>query len=99
MTVIASLGGQTIASSDDTVVVEGNHYFPLDDVHAEHFTKTRMHTLCPWKGVASYWTVEAGGVRAQNAAWTYRHASPLARRIRNRVAFQGAVEIRKVSAA
>jgi len=99
MTVIASLGGLTIARSDDTVVVEGNHYFPLDDVHTEYLKKSRRHTLCPWKGVASYWTVEAGGVRAQNAAWTYRHPSPLARRIRSRVAFYGPVEIRKVPAA
>ena len=76
-----------IAESDDTVVVEGNHYFPLDSVRAEVLQASRTKSLCPWKGVASYYSVEAGGVTGRNAAWTDRHPSPLARRIKNRVAF------------
>lgn len=83
----AVFNGQVIASSDHTVLGEGNHYFPLDSVRAEVLQASRTKSLCPWKGVASYYSVEAGGVTGRNAAWTYRHPSPLARRIKNRVAF------------
>ncbi len=93
MTVVAILGGQTIARSDDTVIVEGSHYFPIDDVRTELLVETRHRTLCPWKGVASYWTVEADGVVAERGAWTYRHPSPFARRIRGRVAFWNGVQV------
>lgn len=93
MTIIATLGGHTIARSEDTVVVEGNHYFPIDDVRHELLVETRHRTLCPWKGVASYWTVEADGMVADHGAWTYRRPSPLARRIRGRVAFGNGVAV------
>lgn len=89
----AVFNGQVIASSDATVVVEGNHYFPAEAVHDEFLTPSRMKSVCPWKGVASYYTVEVGGVRDANAAWTYRHPSPLARRIKNHVAFWGDVRV------
>lgn len=89
----AVFNGQVIASSDDTVLVEGNHYFPLDSVRPESLRKSRMKSLCPWKGVASYYTVEVGGVTGRDAAWTYRHPSPLARRIKNRIAFWGPVQV------
>lgn len=95
MTVIATLNGIEIARTDDAVVVEGNHYFPLADVRIDLLEPTSRKTLCPWKGVASYWTVEAGGVRAEHAAWTYRRPSPLARRIKGRVAFWNGVEVRR----
>ena len=87
----AVFNGQVIASSDDTVLVEGNHYFPLDSVRPQVLRASRTKSLCPWKGVASYYTVEAGGATGRDAAWTYRHPSPLARRIKNRVAFWGPV--------
>ena len=90
---IATLGGQTIASSDDTVVVEGNHYFPIDDVNTERLVQTRRRTLCPWKGMATYWTVVADGVTAEHGAWTYLRPSPFARRIRGRVAFWNGVQV------
>jgi uncharacterized protein (DUF427 family) len=89
----AVFNGQVIARSDATVVVEGNHYFPPEAVQPEFLQRTWMKSLCPWKGVASYYTVEVDGVRDANAAWTYRHPSPLARRIKNHVAFWGRVRV------
>jgi uncharacterized protein (DUF427 family) len=89
----AVFNGQVIARSDATVVVEGNHYFPAETVQDEFLTRSRMKSVCPWKGIASYYTVEVGGVRDANAGWTYRHPSPLARRIKNHVAFWGDVRV------
>lgn len=89
----AIFNGQVIARSDATVVVEGNRYFPPEAVNPEFLHRTRMKSLCPWKGVASYYTVEADGARDANAAWTYRHPSPLARRIKNHIAFWGDVVV------
>lgn len=83
-----------VARSDNTVRIEGNVYFPPDSVQWQHLTATRSRSLCFWKGVAGYFTVEAGGVKSRNAAWTYRHPSPLARRIKDHVAFWNGVEVR-----
>ncbi|WP_353649974.1 DUF427 domain-containing protein [Nakamurella sp. A5-74] len=94
----ATYEGRVIARSKDTVVVEGNHYFPLSDVDEQYLTATRSKSLCPWKGVASYYTVQVDGSASRNAAWTYRHPSPLARRIKNRVAFWGDVAVRDAGA-
>ncbi len=91
----AVLGGEVIARSEAMVVVEGNHYFPPDSVRHGALVKTRMKSLCPWKGMATYFTVEAGGASVRNAAWTYRHPSPLARRIKNHVAFYPTVQVRR----
>lgn len=85
--------GDVIAESDDVVRVEGNAYFPLDAVRADVLQRSRAKTVCPWKGVASYYSVEVDGLQARNVAWTYRHPSPFARRIKNRVAFGPFVEI------
>lgn len=82
-----------IARSDDTIVVEGNHYFPLDSVDPDALSPSRMKSLCPWKGLASYYHVETGAVRSPNSAWTYRHPYPWIRKIRNRVAFWNGVEV------
>ena len=89
----AVFNGQVIARSDATVVVEGNRYFPAEALRPEFLKGTRMKSLCPWKGVASYYTVEVDGVRDANAAWTYRHPSPLACRIKNHTAFWGDVVV------
>lgn len=89
----AIFNGQVIGASDHTVVVEGNHYFPPDAVEQRFLRRSWMKSLCPWKGIASYYTVEVDGVRDANAAWTYRHPSPLARRIKNHIAFWGNVEV------
>lgn len=92
----ATLAGQVVARSEDTVVVEGNHYFPLESVTAGVLARTQRKSLCPWKGVASYYTVNAGEVVLDNAGWTYRHPFPLARRIKNRVAFYPSVDVHEV---
>ena len=73
--------------------VEGNHYFPLDAVTPGVLTPTATRSLCFWKGVAGYFTVEVDGVAERDAAWTYRHPSPFARRIKGRVAFWGPVDV------
>lgn len=83
----------TIARSDDVVLLEGNHYFPADAVDCEHLRGSRAKSFCFWKGVASYYHVEAGGRTAPRAAWTYRHPSPLARKIKGRIAFWGDVQV------
>jgi uncharacterized protein (DUF427 family) len=85
--------GTVIAESDDTKVVEGNHYFPLESVDERYLRPTLMRSLCFWKGIASYYTLEVGGERNRNAASTYRHPFPWVRKIRDHVAFWNGVEI------
>lgn len=82
--------GVTVAQTDDTVVVEGNHYFPLRSVDETRLQKSQMKTLCPWKGLASYYHLEVDGKRIRNAVWTYRHPYPWVRKIKARVAFSPA---------
>ncbi|MEP6981272.1 MAG: DUF427 domain-containing protein [Nakamurella sp.] len=84
---------RVIATSDRTVVVEGNHYFPLESVEPGILRPSPTKSLCPWKGVAGYYSVEVDGVTEKDAAWTYRHPSPFARRIKNHVAFWGSVTV------
>ncbi len=97
MTVRAVFNGTVIAESDDTVVVEGNHYFPAESLHREYFTGSSTHTVCPWKGIASYYTVTVDGVANPDAAWFYSHPTPLARKVKNRVAFWRGVDVRVVA--
>lgn len=85
--------GTVLAESDDTVVVEGNHYFPEESLNKEFFRESSHHSLCPWKGMASYYTVEVEGERNEDAAWYYPRPSPLARKIKGRVAFWNGVRI------
>lgn len=92
-TYVASLNDTVIARSDQTVVIEGNRYFPPGSIVEEHFTRTKMKSLCLWKGIASYYTLTVNDVRQRNAAWTYRHPSPLARTIKNHVAFWDTVSV------
>lgn len=92
----AVFSGVVIAESDDTIVVEGNHYFPEESLNQEFFTPTGSHTICPWKGVASYYSVDVDGVTSADAAWYYPKPSPLARRVKGRVAFWRGVEVRPV---
>ena len=82
----ATLNGTVIASSDDTVVVEGNHYFPLDSVTAE-LVPSSTTSVCPWKGTASYYTVTAGDATSTDAAWYYPAPKDAAAEIKDRVAF------------
>jgi uncharacterized protein (DUF427 family) len=83
----ASFAGATVAKANHTVVMEGNHYFPPDSLNTQYFEPTGYHSLCPWKGIATYYSVIVGDQRYKNAAWTYRHPSPWARRIKDHVAF------------
>ncbi|MGI8867356.1 MAG: DUF427 domain-containing protein [Mycobacteriales bacterium] len=92
----AVFNGQVIADSDDVVLLEGNVYFPLAAVRGDVLRRSRAKSLCFWKGIASYYTVEVGGARTRAAAWTYRHPSPLARSIKDRVAFWGGVQVSAV---
>jgi uncharacterized protein (DUF427 family) len=92
-TVRAIWNGVVIAESDDTVVVEGNHYFPPESLRTEYFTASGTHTLCPWKGIASYYTLSVGGLRNPDAAWYYPRPTPLARKVKDRVAFWRGVRV------
>ncbi len=82
-----------IADSDDTVVVEGNHYFPADSVRREHVEPSQRTSLCPWKGTASYYDVVVGDERAPGAAWYYPETRHTADHIRGRVAFWKGVRV------
>ena len=85
----------TLAESDRTVVVEGNHYFPSESVSWEHLRATRRRSLCPWKGIARYYTAATADGENRNAAWSYHHPYPWIRKIRGHVAFWNGVEIRR----
>ncbi len=84
---------QVIAESDDTVVVEGNHYFPADSINKEFFKESDTHSVCPWKGQANYYTVEVAGQENADAAWYYPEASELAKNIEGYVAFWKGVKV------
>ncbi|WP_329571435.1 DUF427 domain-containing protein [Kitasatospora sp. NBC_01266] len=86
--------GQLIAESDDTVVVEQNHYFPLSAVRPEYLADSSSTTFCPWKGTANYYTLVVDGERNEDAVWYYADPSPEAEQIRGRVAFWHGVEVR-----
>ena len=80
--------GRVVAESDATVRVEGNQYFRRrGSVDANVLEPSWLKSLCYWKGVASYYTLDTGVAKERNAAWTYRHPSPFARRIKNHIAF------------
>jgi uncharacterized protein (DUF427 family) len=85
--------GAVVADSDQTILVEGNHYFPEDAVNWEHFASSNSMTICAWKGMASYYHLTVDGVTNPNAAWQYRHPLPLARKVKNRVAFWHGVRV------
>ena len=89
----ATWNGAVIAESDDTVVVEGNHYFPADAVDRSVLRPSATHTVCPWKGTASYYTVEVDGETNPDAAWYYPDPKPAATQIKDRVAFWKGVEV------
>ena len=89
----ATVNGTVVAQSDDTVMVEGNHYFPPESVNMEFFESIDRTTVCPWKGVASYYDVVVGGERIGGAAWTYRDPSDAAANIKDHVAFYPAVSV------
>jgi uncharacterized protein (DUF427 family) len=82
-----------IAESDSTVVVEGNHYFPLEAVKKEYLRESATHTTCPWKGLASYYTLEVDGKQNHDAAWYYPQPKDAAKQITGYVAFWRGVKV------
>lgn len=86
---------QVIAESEDIIDVEGNAYFPVDSVKKEFLMQSDTHTVCHWKGSASYYTLKVDGESNEDAAWFYPEPRPLADGIKGRVAFWKGVEINK----
>lgn len=82
-----------LAESDDTIVIEGNHYFPPDAIKKSFFEGSSHHTRCPWKGEASYYTVVVNGDRNRNAAWYYPEPKDAAAEIKDYVAFWNGVKV------
>ncbi len=89
----ATLNGVVIAQSDETVMVEGNHYFPPASVNREYFTDNPKTTVCPWKGTASYFDVTVDGQTSPATAWTYPAPKDAAAEIVDHVAFWGDVKV------
>ncbi len=91
----AIYNGKVIAESDETIVVEGNHYFPADSIKKEYFEESETNTVCGWKGTASYYSVVVGNEKNEDAAWYYPQAKDEAKNIENHVAFWKGVEVIK----
>jgi uncharacterized protein (DUF427 family) len=89
----ATWNNAVLAESNDTVVVEGNHYFPAESVHREHFRDSATHTTCSWKGEASYYDVVVNGETNKDAAWYYPKPKDAAKNIEGRVAFWKGVKV------
>ena len=85
--------GQVIAESNRTEIVEGNHYFPIEDVRKDFIEPSDHKSSCPWKGVAQYYSVVVDGERNRDAAWCYADPKPAAKNIAGRVAFWKGVKV------
>jgi uncharacterized protein (DUF427 family) len=89
----ATWNGATLAESDQCIVVEGNQYFPPDAVRREYFKESETHTTCPWKGIASYYSIEVDGKVNKDAAWYYPAPKDAAKQIKDYVAFWHGVDV------
>lgn len=89
----ATWNGTTIAESSLTEVVEGNQYFPPDSVQREYLVESPNHSVCPWKGTASYYSVVVDGKENHDAAWFYPQPKDAAKQIKDHVAFWKGVEV------
>ncbi|MGQ4598456.1 DUF427 domain-containing protein [Nocardia sp. R6R-6] len=89
----ATWHGRVLATSDNTIIVEGNHYFPPDSVRSAYFRPSDTTTICPWKGTAGYYTVVVDGATNTDAAWFYPDPKPEAAQIKDHVAFWRGVEV------
>jgi uncharacterized protein (DUF427 family) len=89
----ATWEGAVLAQSDATIEVEGNQYFPSESISKEYFTPSAQHTVCPWKGTASYYDIEVAGKRNAGAAWYYPQPKPAAGKIKGYVAFWKGVRV------
>lgn len=85
--------GVTLAESDRTIVVEGNHYFPPEAIKSQYFQPSATHTTCPWKGLASYYDVVVNGQTNRDAAWYYPTPKPAADQIAGYIAFWRGVKV------
>lgn len=85
--------GAILAESDETIVVEGNHYFPPSSINRDHFRESSTHTTCPWKGEASYYDVVAGDQVNKDAAWYYPDPKDAAKNIEGYIAFWRGVKV------
>ena len=85
--------GKILAESNETVIVEGNHYFPAESIKKEYFKESSTNSFCPWKGTASYYTVHVEGNENPDAAWYYPETSELAKQIKDKIAFWKGVEV------
>lgn len=88
---------EVIAESNDIVVVESNHYFPLESVNLNHLVKSSKTTICPWKGTANYYTLKVNGKTNEDAAWYYDDPKPAASELKGRVAFWRGVQFRETT--
>jgi uncharacterized protein (DUF427 family) len=91
----ATWEGAVLAESNHTVEVEGNQYFPSDAVRKEYFQPSKEHSVCPWKGTASYYDIEVNGKRNAGAAWFYPEPKEAAKQIKDHVAFWKGVKVEK----
>lgn len=89
----ATWNGATLAESDQCIVVEGNQYFPPDAVRREYFKESETHTTCPWKGIASYYSIEVDGKVNRDAAWYYPAPKDAAKQIKDYIAFWHGVDV------
>ena len=89
----ATWNGSVIAESDETIIIENNHYFPPGAVKQEFFTTSGTHTICPWKGEASYFNVHVDGKTNDDAAWYYPAPKDAAKEIKNYIAFWKGVKV------
>lgn len=89
----ATWNNQTLAESNDTIVIENNHYFPASTIKKEFFKASSKHTSCPWKGEASYYTIEVDGQKNEDAAWFYPNPKDGAKEIKGYVAFWKGVKV------
>lgn len=97
MSMRATWNGVILAESDQTKIVEGNHYFPHDSIHKEFFRASSKHTNCPWKGEASYYDLVVNGETNPGGAWYYPDTKPAAKPIENYVAFWQGVKVERVA--
>ncbi len=86
--------GVVLAESDNTVIVEGNHYFPPEAINKEYFSDNSKNTTCPWKGLASYYDVTVNGEKNAGAAWYYPQPKDAAKQIKDHVAFWQGVQVK-----
>jgi len=96
MKIQATFNGKVIAESENTKHIEGNHYFPIEDVNTDFLKSSSTNTFCPWKGTASYYTVDVEGVQGVDAAWYYPDPKDAAAGIKDHVAFWKGVEVNPV---